>query len=363
MRLEARRKADKYTRAATAFYNLNRWVTIRIDMLGGLFSCLLAMFIVYGKGLDASTSGFALVQGIAFSSSILWWVRLVNDMEVQGNSVERIEDYLAIDQEPASIDAKKPPAAWPTSGEIILDRLSAKYVEDGPLVLDNVSIRIKSGEKVGIVGRTGSGKSTLTLALLRMIPTSGNVYIDGLRTDKINLHDLRSQVTIIPQDPILLSGSLRFNLDPFNDHDDATLSDALQASGLTQTARSETGASTPQRLTLDTQIAAGGSNLSQGQRQLVALARALVRQSKILILDEATASVDFDTDQIIQKSIRSLPESTTVLTVAHRLATIMDYDRILVLGAGRVLEFDTPEALRSNPDGYFAKLVQAMEGQ
>lgn len=196
-----------------------------------------------------------------------------------------------------------------------------------------------------------------------MIPTTGAVYIDGMRTDKINLHDLRTHITIIPQDPVLLSGTLRFNLDPFGDHDDAVLNDALESSGFNQVRTSEHGATTPQRMTLDTQIAAGGSNLSQGQRQLVALARALVRGSKVLILDEATASVDFATDQIIQQSIRSLPESTTVITVAHRLATIMDYDRILVLGAGKVLEFDTPEALQANPDGYFAKLVHAMEGQ
>jgi ABC-type multidrug transport system fused ATPase/permease subunit len=160
----------------------------------------------------------------------------------------------------------------------------------------------------------------------------------------------------------LLSGSLRFNLDPFGDHDDAILNDALQRSGLGATRHSETGTATPQRLTLDTQIAAGGGNLSQGQRQLVALARALVRQSKVLILDEATASVDFETDALIQKSIRDLPSTTTVLTVAHRLATVMDYDKILVLGKGKLLEYDSPENLKANPESYFAKLVQAMEG-
>jgi ABC-type multidrug transport system fused ATPase/permease subunit len=158
---EAQKRADKYTRAATAFYNLNRWVTVRIDMLGGLFASLLAGFLVYGPRLDASTSGFALSQAIAFSGMIIWWVRIVNELEVQGNSVERVEDYLIIDQEPAAVPRKQPPAAWPTSGEIILDKLSAKYAVDGPTVLDNLEVRIASGEKVGIVGRTGSGKSTL----------------------------------------------------------------------------------------------------------------------------------------------------------------------------------------------------------
>lgn len=362
LRAEARRRADKYTRTARAFYNLNRWVTIRIDMLGGLFASLLAAFLIYGPKLDASTAGFALSQAISFSSLILWWVRLVNEMEVQGNSVERIEDYLIIEQEPKSIPSKQPPAAWPTSGEIILEKLSAKYAPDSPTVLDNLEVRIASGEKVGIVGRTGSGKSTLALALLRMIPTTGSVIIDGRRTESVNLEALRSQVTIIPQDPILLSGSLRFNLDPFGDHEDATLNDALQASGLGQVKQSTSGTATPQRITLDYQISAGGSNLSQGQRQLVALARALVRSSKVLILDEATASVDFETDELIQRSIRSLPSSTTVLTVAHRLSTVMDYDKIMVLGAGKLLEYDSPENLKRNKDSYFAKLVQAMEG-
>ncbi|ADV20810.1 ATP-binding cassette (ABC) transporter, putative [Cryptococcus gattii WM276] len=362
-RVEAQRRADKYTRAATAFYNLNRWVTIRLDMLGGLFAASLAAFLVYGPRLDASTSGFALSQAISFSSMILWWVRMVNEMEVQGNSVERIQDYLVIPQEPAFEESKQPPAAWPTSGEIVLDHLCAKYSNDGPTVLDDLELTIKSGEKVGIVGRTGSGKSTLALALLRMLPTTGKVLIDGVDTGKINLHALRSNVTIIPQDPILLSGSLRFNLDPFGEHDDYELNDALQQSGLGATRQpSDVGTTTPQRLTLDTQISAGGGNLSQGQRQLVALARALVRNSKVLILDEATASVDFDTDILIQKSIRDLPSSCTVLTVAHRLSTIMDYDRVLVLGAGKVLEFDAPETLKKNSDSYFGKLCQAMEG-
>ncbi|ORX36515.1 hypothetical protein BD324DRAFT_651753 [Kockovaella imperatae] len=362
LRREAQRRADKYTRAGRNFYNLNRWITIRVDMLGALFGALLGAFLVYGPRMDASTSGFALSQAISFSSMILWWIRMVNEMEVEGNSVERIEDYLKIEQEPASETKKQPPASWPTSGEIVLENLSASYSKGGPIVLDNLNIRIASGEKVGIVGRTGSGKSTLSLAMLRLIPTTGSVIIDGRKTENVNLNALRSNVTIIPQDPILLSGTLRFNLDPFDEHEDAVLNDALQASGLGSVSRSSSGSATPQRLTLDFQVAAAGGNLSQGQRQLVALARALVRSSKVLILDEATASVDFETDALIQKSIRNLPSSTTVLTVAHRLSTVMDYDKILVLGAGKVLEFDSPGNLKQKKGSYFAKLVKAMDG-
>lgn len=201
-----------------------------------------------------------------------------------------------------------------------------------------------------------------------MIPTTGLVKIDGLKTETINLQALRSAVTIIPQDPVLLSGSLRFNLDPFGDHDDAKLNDALQASGLGATRATSTtgggsasGSATPLRLTLDSSISAGGGNLSQGQRQLVALARALVRGSKVLILDEATASVDFETDALIQRSIRNLNKDTTVLTVAHRLETVLDYDKIMVLGGGKLLEFDSPKVLKEREGSYFAKLVAAME--
>lgn len=172
LRAEARRRADKYTRAARAFYNLNRWVTVRIDMLGGLFAASLAAFLVYGPRLDASTSGFALSQAVSLSGMILWWVREINDLEVQGNSVERIEDYLVIDQEPAYVKEKQPPAAWPTSGDIVLDKLSAKYSKDGPTVLDQLEVTIESGEKVGIVGRTGSGKSTLVRLHLSLLGSS-----------------------------------------------------------------------------------------------------------------------------------------------------------------------------------------------
>lgn len=209
---------------------------------------------------------------------------------------QRIEDYLKIDQEPCPVPSKQPPAAWPTSGEIILDKLSARYFPDGPTVLDQISLHIGSGERVGIVGRTGSGKSTLALAILRMIPTSGCVIIDGRKTENTNLDALRANVTIIPQDPMLLSGSLRFNLDPWDEHDDVTLNDALMACGLGPVRypksrnRIESGVVTSQELTLDFEVATEGANLSQGQKQLVALARALVRSSKILILDEVGIS-------------------------------------------------------------------------
>jgi len=204
-----------------------------------------------------------------------------------------------------------------------------------------------------IVGRTGSGKSSLTLSLLRGILTSGRVFYDGLDTGKLNLDALRGNITIIPQQPELLSGSLRLNLDPFEQHDDAYLNDALRASGLFKLQEeSEEG-----RITLDTPISSGGGNLSLGQRQIIALARAITRRSKILILDEATAAVDYETDAAIQESIRRELRDVTLITVAHRLRTIMDADKIMVLDAGRLVEFGTPKELLMKKDGLLRSLV------
>lgn len=257
---------------------------------------------------------------------ILWWVRLYNDFEVQGNSLERIQAYMEIEQEPQPVQEKVPPASWPSSGSLSVEKLSARYSPDGPHVLHEINFEIKSGERVGIVGRTGSGKSSLTLSLLRCIFNEGSVFYDGLDTANINLDRLRSSITIIPQVPELLSGTLRENLDPFTEHDDATLNSALRAAGLFSLQKDED----ENRITLDSQISSGGGNLSIGQRQILALARALVRGSKLLILDEATSSIDYETDTIIQKSLRNeLGGDVTLLTVAHRLQTIMDADKIV----------------------------------
>ena len=205
-------------------------------------------------------------------------------------SLERIQGYVDIEQEPKATPEGVPPAYWPASGEVVVENLSAKYSADSPVVLHNLDFQIASGERVGVVGRTGSGKSSLTLALLRCILTEGSVRFDGLDTNKINLEALRTNVTIIPQVPELLSDTLRGNLDPFDQHDDATLNDALRAAGLFSVQdEGDEG-----RITLDTAISSGGGNLSIGQRQILALARAIVRRSKLLILDEGQRPLTAD---------------------------------------------------------------------
>ncbi|KAI0819311.1 multidrug resistance-associated ABC transporter [Trametes gibbosa] len=346
-------RVDRYSRAALIYHGLTRWVTVRADAMGSLLSAILAINLIYGVRISASSAGFAMTMAVAFSSTILFWVRQVNILQISGMCLERIQQYLDIEQEPKPTIDGVPPAYWPASGDLRVEHLSASYSSEGSRVLHKISFEVKSGERIGIVGRTGSGKSSLTLALLRCILTEGEVYYDGLLTDKINLNVLRSNITIIPQMPELLSGTLRRNLDPFGQHDDATLNDALRSAGLFSLQESEDSG----RLTLDSEIAGGGGNLSVGQRQILALARAIVRRSKLLILDEVMYT-DYATDAIIQNSLREeLGRDVTVLTIAHRLQSIMDADRIMVLDAGRIVEYDTPRKLLDKTDGYFRSLV------
>ncbi|TCD68828.1 hypothetical protein EIP91_009695 [Steccherinum ochraceum] len=354
-RKESFLRIDRFTRTQITYWNLNRWVGVRSSILAGLFASGLAAYLIYGpQNRDASTTGFSLTMAVGFSGMILWFVRLLNMAEIEGNSMERVEQYLTIEQEPKATDAGVPPAYWPASGDLRVEKLSARYSPDGPKVLHDLTFHIKSGERIGIVGRTGSGKSSLTLALLRCIIAEGDMFYDGLSTQSLNLDALRSSITIIPQVPELLSGTLRQNLDPFSEHDDAELNDALRSAGLFSLQSEDD----EDRITLETAISGGGSNLSVGQRQILALARAIVRRSKLLILDEATSAIDYETDNIIQTSLRSkLDKDVTLLTVAHRLQTIMDSDRIMVLDSGHIAEFDKPSELLKNEKGLLRRLV------
>ncbi|KAJ4491368.1 P-loop containing nucleoside triphosphate hydrolase protein [Lentinula edodes] len=342
-------RIDHYSRSARVFYNLQRWMAIRTETLAGIFSAGLAWYLVYFTNSNASATGFLLNIAVAFSGGMVWWVIAVNDLEAETHppvhSLERIESYLQIDQEARLNDGRIPPAHWPSSGELRVENLSAKYAPDDPEVLHELSFHIKSGERIGVVGRTGSGKSTLTLALLRCILTRGDVFYDGILTSTLNLDSLRSQITIIPQTPELISGTLRQNLDPFEEHADYVLNDALKSAGLVSL---QEDLEIEDKVNLNTPISSGGANLSVGQRQIIALARAIVRQSKLLILDE-----DYKTDTIIQESLRNEYKArgrdATIITIAHRLQTVMD--------ASRIVEFDSPKALLQKSTGHFRAMV------
>ncbi|KAJ3720770.1 P-loop containing nucleoside triphosphate hydrolase protein, partial [Lentinula guzmanii] len=352
---ESLTRINYYSRPSRVFWNLNRWIDVRLDLLGNVFSSSLAAYLVYVSHGQASTIGFSLNMAVMFSSSILYYIRILNMFQVRGMfSLERINAYIEIEQEPKPTKEGVPPAYWPSGGDLRVENLSARYSPDGPQVLQGVNFHVKSGERIGVVGRTGSGKSSLMLSLLRCIYTDGEVYLDGIATSSINLDDLRTKITVIPQMPELLSGTVRRNLDPFDQYDDAALYDALRSAGLYSIQSEDEDA----RVGLDTAVASGGGNLSVGQRQIIALARAMVRESKLLILDEATSAIDYKTDAIIQSSLRhELKGDVTLITVAHRLQTIMDADKIMVLDAGRIVEYDSPKELLKKKSGHLKALV------
>ncbi|KAF9438945.1 hypothetical protein BGZ76_002608 [Entomortierella beljakovae] len=481
----------------------NRWLSIRVDFIGSMVTFIAGILILINLDtLNASWSGISLGAAVNFMGLVYWLVRIYTETEMSLNSVERVNEYLDMPQEPPAVIAgSRPPAGWPFDGRIEIKDLTMQYAPDlGPVLFD-VSLNIRPREKIGIVGRTGSGKSTLALSLFRLMePASGSIAVDGIDITKIGLQDLRSRLTIIPQDAVLFNGTIRSNLDPFHEHTDYELWEALRRvhlvkarssrsgsatslpsgiisafyqnhqnyqgpppgqypnqsldmnghthhyqhhreprdhtpmdpdlastkygnmvvndpfrspSGLHQSAQSEynhqssdSGMSTPllsangfrpngmllldpmspkvlcssmghaettddtrsisQSLSepsnpfenLDSPVSDGGYNFSQGQRQLLCIARALLRESRVIIMDEATASVDFGTDEKIQATIRNELGDSTLITVAHRLRTIMDYDRVLVLEQGRVVEFDSPLNLITTPSSRFRDMVE-----
>lgn len=285
------------------------------------------------------------------------------------SSVERVLEYSRgdrIDQEaPHEIKNHKPVAEWPDRGAIEFNNVVMRYRPGLPFVLKGLSLSIKGGEKIGVVGRTGAGKSTLMLALFRIVElTSGSITVDGIDISKIGLMDLRSKISIIPQDPLLFSGTIRSNLDPFDQYNDARLWDALRRSFLVESAKGglgNDGIETPSaggRFSLETVIEPEGANLSVGERSLLSLARALVKDSQVVVLDEATASVDLETDAKIQQTIQTQFSHKTLLCIAHRLRTIISYDRILVLDSGNIAEFDTPLNLFHTPGSIFRGMCE-----
>nr|ODN94507.1 ATP-binding cassette transporter YOR1 [Cryptococcus depauperatus CBS 7855] len=334
-----------------------RWLGLRLDMLGSLLSFSVAIIVVCSSSVSASKGGLSLSTIVSAQQSFSWLVRQIAEVENDMVGAERIMHYAnSLDQEASQqIAATQPPASWPSEGKIEFSKVCMRYRAELPDVLKGLTLNVGASEKIGVVGRTGAGKSSIMVALFRMSELSyGSIKIDGVDVSKIGLKDLRSKVSIIPQDPLLFSGTIRSNIDPFSTKSDAELYDALRrahlsgaasmphSSRLSLVAEPENSQS---RFTLDTVIEEEGGNLSVGERSLVSLARALVRDTKVLVLDEATASVDLETDAKIQETIRNEFKNRTLLCIAHRLRTILSYDRILVMSDGQMAEFDTPENL------------------
>ncbi|XP_005885516.1 PREDICTED: canalicular multispecific organic anion transporter 1 [Myotis brandtii] len=332
----------------------NRWLAVRLELVGNLivfFSSL--MIVIFKINLSGEVVGFVLSNALNITQTLNWLVRMTSEVETNIVAVERINEYINVENEAPWVTEKRPPAGWPSKGEIQFNNYQVRYRPELDLVLKGITCDIRSQEKIGVVGRTGAGKSSLTNSLFRILEASGGqIIIDGVDIASIGLHDLREKLTIIPQDPVLFSGSLRVNLDPFNNYSDEEVWKALELVHLKSFV-----ANLP--LGLSHELAEAGDNLSIGQKQLLCLARALLRKSKILIMDEATAAVDLETDQLIQITIRKEFSHCTAITIAHRLHTIMDSDKVMVLDNGKIVEFGSPEELLAKPGPFYFMAKEA----
>ncbi|KAL0092116.1 P-loop containing nucleoside triphosphate hydrolase protein [Phycomyces blakesleeanus] len=350
-------KIDNHIAPFYLLWMTNRWLYARIEFAGTFITLFIGVFLLKNLDtIDAGMAGISFFYARSFLDNIYWIIRMYTQVEMFLNSVERVQEYTEIEQEaPAVISGSRPPAAWPTTASVEVKDLVVGYAANLDPVLHGISFDIRSHEKVGIVGRTGSGKSTLTLSFFRFLePTSGSIAIDGIDITHIGVQDLRSKLTIIPQDAVLFSGTIRSNLDPFEEYTDSAVWESLVRAHLSSESRDEEvaeGNATWAVTSLNQTVSDGGNNFSQGQRQLLCMARALLKNSRLIIMDEATASVDFETDKKIQNTIREEFVNSTLICIAHRLRTIMDYDRVLVLDQGKIIEYDTPANLLINDAG------------
>ncbi|KAL6449932.1 YOR1 Oligomycin resistance ATP-dependent permease YOR1 [Candida maltosa Xu316] len=372
---------DKMNEAYYITIANQRWLAIHMDFVACLFALLIALLCV-NRVFSISAASVGLIVSYVFqiAGQLSMLIRTFTQVENEMNSAERLYSYATNlpEEAPYVITENSPPPNWPEQGTIEFDHASLAYRPGLPLVLKDLTLKVNPREKIGICGRTGAGKSSIMTALYRLSELSnGKIIIDDIDISTLGLRDLRSKLSIIPQDPVLFRGTVRKNLDPFNEHSDDKLWDALIRTGLIEQSRLETvkkqikgevtttttpnvtdadNATDIHKFHLDQTVEEDGANFSLGERQLIAFARALVRDSKILILDEATSSVDYETDAKIQDSIQKNFSDCTILTIAHRLKTIINYDRILVLDKGEVKEFDTPWNLFNLEGGIFQQM-------
>ncbi len=393
-------RVDTHNRPFIYLWAANRWLALRVDFTGALVAFFAGVFVILNNGtIDAGSAGLSLTYAVMFSENVLWLVRLYSMNEQNMNSVERVKEYIEVEQEAKPIiDDARPAGNWPSQGAIQFMNYTTRYRSDLEPVLKDLTFSVKPGERVGIVGRTGAGKSSLALALFRGLEAvEGKIVIDDVDIALIGLQDLREAITIVPQDPTLFTGTVRSNLDPFGLFTDEEIFATLRrvhlighpplAAGsssatlvvpdlvisepptsLENSSDDDSENDLSKKVTntrentniftdLSSPIAESGSNLSQGQRQLLCLARALLKAPRVLLMDEATASIDYATDSKIQDTLRDVKEST-ILTIAHRLQTIIDYDKVLVLDKGKVIEYDAPWELISQEGGTFRGMCE-----
>ncbi|CAF3348753.1 unnamed protein product [Rotaria sp. Silwood2] len=352
---------DNNTRVSFLITTLNRWSAMRFDWVSLIFIALVIILAIIVRINQHQFSVVEIALTLTYSLNLMglfqWTIRQSVEVETQMTSVERILEYCSLEQEPHNqLPFKyRPLTSWPSQGRIVFENVSMSHSKElnSPLALNHISLIIEPGEKIGIVGRTGAGKSSFIQTLFRMgTLVDCHIIIDNIDIATIGLDDIRRRISIIPQDPVLFTGTMRSNLDPFGLYSDAEIWNALEQVQLKKLVTNMMS------IGLHSLVSESGSNLSVGQKQLVCLARAILKKSKILVIDEATANVDNATDELVQRAIRDQFKECTVLTVAHRLRTVIDSDRIMVLSYGKLVEFDSPQVLLSNNYSHFSLLVE-----
>ena len=331
---------------------ITQWYLLSLNILQYLFLCFLILIsLKYKDKFSSKIIGLLLTYSLVMQQDMIEFLNSTSNFENTMTNMERCLSYKRIiSEKPQVLKCDRGLNNWPSKGEIIFENLCAKYRNDTEMVLKNISLSIKAGEHIGLVGRTGCGKSTLALCLFRLIePVSGKIYIDDVDITSIGLKKLRENLTIISQESTILDGTLRYNFDPKGEHTDKEIYKVLKKIGFDEFVKK-------QPLHLSHVISENGSNLSIGEKQLICITRAILRKSKVVILDEATASIDFKHEEIIQKAIDQLLKNSTLISIAHRIKTVLNSDKILVLEKGEVKEYDKPDVLLKDKKSYFSEL-------
>ncbi|KAG8964201.1 hypothetical protein FRC03_002096 [Tulasnella sp. 419] len=363
---EMQQHVDTNTNPYYWMWSVNRWLSCRFNLLSSAVVGVTGVVVILNPNVDASFAGFALAFASTVTGDLLFMVRRFVGLEQSMVALERVQEFSELSQEPPEFIEPRPPASWPQEGAIEVENLVIRYAPQLPNVLHGLTFNIEPRSKVGVLGRTGGGKSTLALSFFRFVEaTEGQIRVDGIDISKIGLTDLRSRLTIIPQDPTILSGTLRSTLDVFDQYEDKEIFEALRRVHLIpstddeEAVQDEATSNVNVFRNLDSPVAEGGENFSAGEKQLICMARAILKRSKVLLMDEATASVDYATDELISRTIRQEFAESTIITIAHRLRTVIDYDKVMLLDQGRIVEFDQPSVLLSNPDSKFYALCKS----
>uniref|UniRef100_A0A0L8HVX3 ABC transporter domain-containing protein n=2 Tax=Octopus bimaculoides TaxID=37653 RepID=A0A0L8HVX3_OCTBM len=349
---------DKHTSFSFLFYLSDRWIAVRLEFIANLILFAFIISVVFIKEISAEFAGLGLVFAVQFIGMCYFVIRLLIDAAARFDSVKRVAEYIKVGEELQSFEIEPTTNVspnWMDIGHIMFEDYSMRYRSDLPNTLKKIHLQVLPGQKLGIAGRSGSGKSSLGLALFRMVaPSSGTISIGGQDITEVSLKELRSRISIIPQDPVLFIGTIRYNLDPFNNYTDEQIWSALENCYMKN-------AITALKNGLDSDVEEDGKNFSVGQRQLLCLARVLLRANKILVLDEATSSVDAETDSLIQNTIKQCFTNCTIMIIAHRLNTIVECDKVIIMDNGKVVEEGIPNELLQKSNSKFYKLWKARE--